>query len=250
VLTFWRVLLGWGYGAQAARVVSGSDLSRDEAREWQGRHSRRGTTLSKYDRALGKSPIKAKGQKHTRYSSPEKRTVKRAAKSPGKDFPSLRSRAAAGKSLPKAPQTANLSSRSRENARLAQPGKEAFSIVGVGASAGGLEAFMELLKHLPADSGLGFVLVQHLDPTHESALPQLLGRVTAMPVSEAANGQAVLPNRVYVIPPNAGLVIQQGVLIIQPRQQTGVAHRSIDHFFRSLAEDQHERAIGVVLSGT
>jgi two-component system CheB/CheR fusion protein len=194
--------------------------------------------------------MKAKRQKHTRYSSPEKRTVKRAAKSPGKDFPSLRSRAAAGKSLPKAPQTANLSSRSRENARLAQPGKEAFSIVGVGASAGGLEAFMELLKHLPADSGLGFVLVQHLDPTHESALPQLLGRVTAMPVSEAANGQAVLPNRVYVIPPNAGLVIQQGVLIIQPRQQTGVAHRSIDHFFRSLAEDQHERAIGVVLSGT
>jgi two-component system CheB/CheR fusion protein len=133
---------------------------------------------------------------------------------------------------------------------LAQPGKEAFSIVGVGASAGGLEAFMELLKHLPADSGLGFVLIQHLDPTHESALTQLLGRVTTMPVTEAANGQAVLPNHVYVIPPNAGLVIQQGVLMIQPRQQTGVAHRSIDHFFRSLAQDQHERAIGVVLSGT
>ena len=109
---------------------------------------------------------------------------------------------------------------------------------------------MELLKHLPADSGLGFVLVQHLDPTHESALTQLLGRVTAMPVSEVANGQAVLPNHVYVIPPNAGLAIQQGVLMIQPRQQTGGAQRSIDHFFQSLAEDQHERAIGVVLSGT
>ena len=194
--------------------------------------------------------MKARRQQHTRYSSPEKRTVKRGAKSPGEDFPSSRSRAAVGKPLPKAPAAANLPSRTPEKTGLAQSGKETFSIVGVGASAGGLEAFMELLKHLPADSGLGFVLVQHLDPTHESALTQLLGRVTAMPVSEAANGQAVLPNHVYVIPPNAGLVIQQGVLMIQPRQQTGVAHRSIDHFFRSLAEDQHERAIGVVLSGT
>lgn len=109
---------------------------------------------------------------------------------------------------------------------------------------------MELLKHLPADSGLGFVLVQHLDPTHESALTHLLGRVTTMPVSEVANGQAVLPNHVYVIPPNAGLAIQQGVLTIQPRQQTGGGLCSIDHFFQSLAKDQHERAIGVVLSGT
>ncbi len=132
----------------------------------------------------------------------------------------------------------------------ARLGKRPFSIVGVGASAGGLEAFMELLKHLPADSGLGFVLIQHLDPTHESALTQLLGRVTAMPVSEIANGQAVLPNHVYIIPPNAGLAIRQGVLMIQPRQHTGGAQRSIDNFFQSLAEDQHERAIGVVLSGT
>jgi two-component system CheB/CheR fusion protein len=194
--------------------------------------------------------MKAKRQKHTRYSSPKKRTVKRAAKSPGKDFPSSRSRAAPGKPLRKTPSAANLPSRSPVEAGLAQPGRAAFSIVGIGASAGGLEAFMELLKHLPADSGLGFVLVQHLDPTHESALTQLLGRVTAMPVSEAANGQAVLPNHVYVIPPNAGLAIQQGTLMIQPRQQAGGAQRSIDHFFQSLAEDQHERAIGVVLSGT
>ena len=97
---------------------------------------------------------------------------------------------------------------------------------------------------------MGFVLVQHLDPTHQSALTELLARVTAMPVSEVANGQRVLPNHVYVIPPNAGLAIQQGVLMIQPRQQIGGGQRSIDHFFQSLAEDQHERAIGVVLSGT
>ena len=114
--------------------------------------------------------------------------MKRATKSPGGDSPLSRSRAAAGKPLPKAPPAASLPSRSPEKTGLAQPGKGAFSIVGVGASAGGLEAFMELLKHLRPDSGLGFVLVQHLDPTHESALTQLLGRVTAMPVSEVVNG--------------------------------------------------------------
>ncbi len=167
--------------------------------------------------------MKNKRQQSKKYGSPEKQTVKRAAKRPGKDFPSSRSRVPAGKPLPKAPAAVNLPSRSPERTGLAPSGKEAFSIVGVGASAGGLEAFMELLKHLRPDSGLGFVLVQHLDPTHESALTQLLGRVTAMPVSEAANGQAVLPNHVYVIPPNAGLAIQQGVLMIQPRQQTGGA---------------------------
>jgi len=97
-----------------------------------------------------------------------------------------------------------------EKAAGAQLRKEVFSIVGIGASAGGLDAFMELLKHLPADSGLGFVLVQHLDPAHESALTQILGRVTAMPVGEAAEGQLVQPNHVYVIPNNAGLAIAQG----------------------------------------
>ncbi|MCX6924921.1 MAG: chemotaxis protein CheR, partial [Verrucomicrobia bacterium] len=194
--------------------------------------------------------MKSKRQQSKGHSSPEKLTVKPAAGIPGEDFPSPRSRAAAGKPLPKASPAANLPSRSSVRSGLAQQGREAFSIVGVGASAGGLEAFMELLKHLPADSGLGFVLVQHLDPAHESALTQLLGRVSAMPVSEVVNGQAVLPNHVYVIPPNAALSIQQGVLMIHPRQQTGGAQRSIDDFFQSLAEDQHERAIGVVLSGT
>ncbi len=194
--------------------------------------------------------MKSKRQKSKGYRSPEKRTAKQVAKSSGHDVPSSRSQAAAGKSVRKAPQADNLPSRSPEKAGLALSTKKAFSIVGIGASAGGLEAFMELLKHLPADSGLGFVLVQHLDPTHESALTQLLGRVTPMPVSEVANGQAVLPNHVYVIPPNAGLAIRQGVLMIQPRLQASGTQRSIDHFFQSLAEDQHERAIGVVLSGT
>src|SRR6266487_6864251 len=78
-----------------------------------------------------------------------------------------------------------------------------FPIVGVGASAGGLEAFTELLKHLPLDSGMGFVFVQHLDPQHESALTQLLARATAMPVREVTDNLPVKPNHVYIIPPNA-----------------------------------------------
>jgi two-component system, chemotaxis family, CheB/CheR fusion protein len=125
-----------------------------------------------------------------------------------------------------------------------------FSIVGVGASAGGLEAFTELLKHLPADIGLGFVLVQHLDPQHESALTQILARATSLPVREVTNNLRVKINHVYVIPPNTTLAIDQGVLKLQPRLQVRTPTRSIDFFLESLAQDQRERAIGVILSGT
>ena len=113
-----------------------------------------------------------------------------------------------------------------------------------------MEAFTELLKHLPADTGLSFVLVQHLDPHHESALTQLLARVTPMPVLEVTNNLRVEPNHVYTIPPNRILRIAQGALKLRPRQQSQTPARSIDSFFESLAQDQGERAIGVVLSGT
>ncbi len=126
----------------------------------------------------------------------------------------------------------------------------AFSIVGVGASAGGLEAFTELLKHLPLDSGMGFVLVQHLDPQHESALTQLLKRATSMPVHEVTNNLRVEANNVYVIPPNTNLGISEGILILKPRPQGRGAHHPIDAFLESLAHDRRERAIGVILSGT
>ncbi len=126
-----------------------------------------------------------------------------------------------------------------------------FPIVGVGASAGGLEAFTQFLKHLPANTGMGFVLVQHLDPVHESALPEILSRATAMLVLEVTNNLRVEPNHVYVIPPNTGMEISQGVLKLQPRdRQARGAQHSIDAFFESLAIDRGERAIGVVLSGT
>lgn len=124
-----------------------------------------------------------------------------------------------------------------------------FPVVGVGASAGGLEAFTQLLGNLPADTGMAFVLVQHLDPQHESALTKLLSQATSMPVNEVKSGTAVAPNCVYVIPPNANMVITQGRLKLQPRVKTGGADRSIDFFLESLAEDQKECAIGVILSG-
>ncbi len=97
---------------------------------------------------------------------------------------------------------------------------------------------------------MGFVLVQHLDPQHESALTNLLKRVTAMPVREVTNNLRVERNRVYVIPPNVGMAIAQGVLKLSARPKGGGAHRSIDFFLESLAEDQREWAIGVILSGT
>ena len=125
-----------------------------------------------------------------------------------------------------------------------------FPIAGIGASAGGLEAFTQLLKALPLDTGMGFVLVQHLDPEHESALTQILSRATSLPVCDVTNSQPVQPNHVYIIPPDTNLTIAEGKLRLQPRPKTRTPHRPIDSFFESLADDHGERAIGVVLSGT
>ena len=124
-----------------------------------------------------------------------------------------------------------------------------FPIVGVGASAGGLEAFTQLLKALPADTGMAFVLVQHLAPTHASALAEILARATQMPVNEVHDESIIEPNHVYVIPPDRGMVTIQGTLQLLPREGYGI-HRPVDQFFRSLAEDRRHQAIGVVLSGT
>ena len=125
-----------------------------------------------------------------------------------------------------------------------------FPIVGIGASAGGLEAITELVRHLPPDIQMSFVLVQHLDPVHESALTQILGRATSLTVSEAAENLAVEVHHMYVIPPNQALTISRGVLKLQPRSKMPTPLRTIDFFFEALARDQHECAIGVILSGT
>ena len=130
-----------------------------------------------------------------------------------------------------------------------QPGGESFPIVGIGASAGGLEAFGSLLSALPADTGMAFVVVSHLDPTHASALPEILARATSMPVTEAVNDQPVESNNVYVMPPGQDMTIDQGRLQLQPRAAHAL-HRPVDLFFRSLADDRRHQAIGVILSGT
>src|ERR1700730_13374250 len=125
-----------------------------------------------------------------------------------------------------------------------------FPVVGVGASAGGLEAFTKLLQHLPADTGMAFVLVQHLDPKHESILASLLSRATRMTVREAAHQTHVEPNHVYVMPPNSNMTIVDSMLHLTRRLDTRAAHMPIDHFFHSLAGAQKDKAVGVILSGT
>jgi two-component system CheB/CheR fusion protein len=122
-------------------------------------------------------------------------------------------------------------------------------IVGIGASAGGLEAFRLLLGALPTDSGMAYVLVQHLDPRHDSILASLLAQATAMPVSEVRGDTPVEADHVYVIPPSQDLGILDGVLKLVPRSPTG-PHMPIDYFLRTLARMQGSQGIGVVLSGT
>jgi two-component system, chemotaxis family, CheB/CheR fusion protein len=126
----------------------------------------------------------------------------------------------------------------------------AFAIVGIGASAGGLEAVSQLLEALPDDTGMAFVLVQHLDPKHESKLDSILAKATSMSVREAAHGTRVEPNNIYIIPPNATMTIAGGVLQLTPRGEGAVHHLPIDSFFKSLAQDRQSGAIGIVLSGT
>ncbi len=130
-----------------------------------------------------------------------------------------------------------------------QPNDAPFVVVGVGASAGGLEALSDLLAKLPAHTGMAVVVVQHLDPQHESKLSTLLSRVTELPVLEATQDLAVEPDHVYVIPRNMTMTIAQGVLQLAPRGARGT-HMPIDVFLKSLAEDRQSAAIGVILSGT
>ena len=141
-------------------------------------------------------------------------------------------------------------------AKPAKPGPAApvqssidFPIVGIGCSAGGLEALEKFLSSVPPDSGMAFVIVQHLDPAHDSALPELLQRATPMPVSETRNRTVVEPGCVYVIPPNKDISILHGVLhLLEPTEQRGL-RLPVDFFLRTLADDRQENAIGVVLSG-
>jgi two-component system, chemotaxis family, CheB/CheR fusion protein len=123
-------------------------------------------------------------------------------------------------------------------------------VVAIGASAGGIEATNELVKNLPADTGLSFVLIQHLDPKHNSMLTDLLSKQTAMGVSEVRDGVEIERNHIYVIPPNASMSVSGKNLRLHPREEFRGVHMPIDFFMRSVAEGYGGRSIGVVLSGS
>jgi len=125
-----------------------------------------------------------------------------------------------------------------------------FTVVGVGASAGGLEAFSQLLRSLPPDTNVAVVYIQHLAPRYESSLASLLEETTSMPVSQVTDKMPIKPGEVYVIPPNAFLSVSRGILRLTPRPEGRSRHAPVDYFFRSLAEYAQQRAVGIVLSGT
>ncbi len=137
-----------------------------------------------------------------------------------------------------------------ESKKKPRQGRESFPIVGIGASAGGLEALKELFRAMPEDTGMGFVVITHQHPGHESMLPELLSRETGMPVVQIADGMPVEPNHVYVLGPGATVHIEAGTLHLTTLENTEERRLPIDVFFRSLAHDMHERAVGVVMSGT
>jgi two-component system CheB/CheR fusion protein len=124
-----------------------------------------------------------------------------------------------------------------------------FPIVGIGASAGGLEALEQFMSNVPEKSGMAYVVIQHLDPTHKGMLPELLQRITRMQVLQVKDRMAVKPDCVYVIPPNKSMSILKGVLhLFEPMESRGL-RLPVDFFLRSLADDQNEQSIGVILSG-
>jgi two-component system, chemotaxis family, CheB/CheR fusion protein len=137
-----------------------------------------------------------------------------------------------------------------ENSEKPETEGDIFPVVGIGASAGGLSAFTKLLKVLPIDTGMAFVLVQHLDPKHVSLLPELMKRATSMLVIEVTDGLRVEPDHIYVMPPNHSLALLHGVLHLMPRPDKHGKHLPIDDFLKSLAEDYQSNSIGVILSGT
>ncbi len=131
-----------------------------------------------------------------------------------------------------------------------RPSGLSFAVVGLGASAGGTQALTRFFEHLPADSGMGFVVVMHLSPSHASHLSDILGRVTKIPVNEVTEAVAIEANHVYVIPPGRMLWMNDGRLHLRDEQRMAGRNVAIDSFFRVLAQVHRQRAIAIVLSGT
>ncbi|MCL1490240.1 MAG: ATP-binding protein [Pseudanabaena sp. Salubria-1] len=141
-------------------------------------------------------------------------------------------------------------SESKDFSESEQALQECSAIVAIGASAGGLEVFTQILEGLPVDTGMGFVLLQHLAPQHDSQLSEILRRSTKMPVNQAREGMRIMPNSVYIIPPNTSMTLEQGILRLEPRHRVKGKYMVINEFFSSLAADRREKAIAVILSGS
>jgi two-component system CheB/CheR fusion protein len=169
---------------------------------------------------------------------------KRTTKGPGAAKPARQSVKAPDPSEESAATAANSASTESKPDQWGPP------VVGIGASAGGLDAFKRFFGAMPADSGIAFVLVPHLDPAHESLMVELLARHTVMPVVEAENDMPVEANHVYIIPPNKYITIHGGTLSLTGPVERWTSQTTIDQFLRSLADDQQERAICIILSGT
>ena len=136
-----------------------------------------------------------------------------------------------------------------EDSTLKPEGSTPFPVVGIGSSAGGLEALQLFLKHIPNASGIAFVIIQHLDPTHKGIMVELLQRVTAMPVCQVSDNLEIKPDHVYLIPPNQDMSILHGKLFLLDMIQPRGLRLPIDFFFRSMADDLKQHSIGVILSG-
>ena len=148
----------------------------------------------------------------------------------------------------RAPQSVSRAKKSHPKKTPAQDAT--FPIVAVGASAGGLEAYTEFFHALPVDTGMAFVLIQHLDPSHHSLLAEILSKATRMPVDEVKSGAKIRPNHVYVIPPNTLMSLIASVFKLTPRSKGPRQHPdlAVNIFMRSLAAERKSGAIGIVLS--
>lgn len=130
------------------------------------------------------------------------------------------------------------------------PKTQPIFITGIGASAGGLEALEQLFSHMPANTGIAFVVIQHLSPDYKSLMVELLSKHTDMNVVRAEDGTQVQPNHIYLIPPKKNMTIYNGCLQLREKDPETLVNLPIDIFFGSLSKDQGDRAVGIILSGT
>jgi len=140
-------------------------------------------------------------------------------------------------------------SANRDTANI-KPTNEEFLIAGLGASAGGIQAFKEFFQHVPPKSGIAYVVILHLSPDHDSRLAQVLQTTTEMPVTQVTEKVVVVPDHVYVVPPNQHLTMQHGSIIVSPNTEIEDRRAPVDIFFRTLAEEHGTRAVAIILSGT